>query len=240
MAANAATGKQLSTTSPNTIAVFFAAGSLAAGPDVGIEVKTGAVSSPTASIGANADDEIGVANGSTTTQTPGKTTGPNLVNVTQSPVKDAFGTILSYAESYTFDALASAASPLVLADIVTPGAFVTYDSDNTSIVCGGAGGTAGALFASWSSANPNTVTCASWLVGSTGAPASLNQQVTAISAGVQGATFPAGTTGAGPALQASSGVGAGPALTSSAGFGTLPNTHGYIGITGTSGTAQSG
>jgi hypothetical protein len=202
---------QLSTTNPDAIAGFYPAGTINAGPKVGISVQTGAVAAPSGATPTNLEDETGVANGSTTTQTPGHTAGDELVNVTQSPVKDAFGTITSYAETYTFDQpLGSAATPFTAANVNVPANFLTYDSDNTAIACTSITAVIGG---SWSSANPSSLTCVNW------GAATLNQQTTAVSAGVLG------------------GTGAAAAITDAFGF---DNTFGYQGVTGTTGTPQFG
>jgi hypothetical protein len=226
---------QLSTAQPNVVAGYFPAGFLATGPDIGISVETGAAASPNASQGWNAEDEIGVANGSTTAQKPGFTIGPDLINVTQSPVKDAFGTILTYAETYTFDQpLGTATTAFVAADVhMNAGhadGFLTFDSDNTQLVCSA---TAAAIAGSWSSANPASVTCAQWNVGTAVGPAAtLNQQTTAVLGAVIGAT------GALP-LPAASNPGAIGGFTLHDYLGN-DNSFGSAGITGTTGTPQFG
>ncbi|HZQ83436.1 MAG TPA: cell wall-binding repeat-containing protein [Acidimicrobiales bacterium] len=202
---------QLSTSNPDQIAGFFPANTINAGPKVGISVQTGAVAAPSGLTPTNLEDEVGVANGSTTTQTPGHTAGDELVNVTQSPVKDAFGTITSYAETYTFDQpLGSATTPFTAANVNVPASFLIYDSDNTPIACTSP---AAVIGGSWSSANAASITCVNW------GAATLNQQTTAVSAGVLG------------------GAGAAAAITDA--FG-MNNTFGYVGITGTTGTPQFG
>ena len=208
---------QLSTASPNTIAGFFPAGTLSTGPMVGLSVETMAVSSPNASIGQNQTDEVGVANGATTTQTPGSTAGPDLINVTQSAVKDAFGTVLAYAETATFNKpLGSATTPFLVGNVTNPGGFIIWESDNTPFACTA---TAAQILASWSSANAASVTCSSW------GAATLNQQTQAVSAGVLGIAPPGGAPGAAFVTSALTG---------------FPSTFGYQGITGSTGTPGSG
>ncbi len=224
----------LSTSSANTVAAFYAGGALSGGltgPDVGIEVAGGGASSPSATIGYNVDDEIGVANGATTSQTPGSTTGPDLVNVTQSAIKDAFGTITTYAESFTFNKpLGSAALPWTAANgaVAHELAFVIFDSDNTAFQCTDPAGT---VIGGWSSANPATVTCGvvspGAVPGSGWGAASLNQQATAVSAGVLGAPAVGGLAGGPAVVTALSGL-------------ALDNSYGYVGVTGGSGTPQFG
>jgi len=216
------TAVTLSTVGPNTVAAFFPAGTLgggaglglAGGPAVGISVAGGGASSPNAppaGVGYNQDDEVGVANGATSTQTPGFTAGPDLINVTQSPIKDVFGTITSYAESYTFDQpLGTAAAPLAVGNEAS---FFIFDSDNSAFACTDPANT---ITGGWSAANPATVTCGVIKAAGPWGAATLNQQATAISAGVLGV----GLGGAVPAVQ------------TPAALGGFDNSYGYTGVTG--------
>jgi putative cell wall-binding protein len=249
---------QASTSGPNTIGVFYPAGTIAAvtpggGPAVGISVDAAAVTSPnTLTIGTNLNDEVGVSNGSTVAQTPGHTSvGANLASIAQSPIKNAFGTITSYAETYTFDKpLGSAAAPFAGTGaggtLAGPGAasFVVYNSDNTQLSCDPVLWGKAGLDASWSAANPNSVTCGAWVITTTGAGASLNQQTTAISGGVIGVTGALPPDG-GAVAPSNTGDLPGPQLATSGpafvdALSGMPNTTAYVGITGTTGTPQFG
>jgi hypothetical protein len=138
------------------VAVTFPAGTLSGAnggaPAVGASVNAAAV---TLSGGAatNAPDEVGVTpttSGTTTTLTPGRTAGPDLVSVALTVTRDAFGAVSGVTATYTFDEavtapvntkfflyLNDAANSKATCGTATAGATATSTPNNTQVVCTG-------------------------------------------------------------------------------------------------------
>lgn len=90
---------------------------------VGASAEEGAA---TGSGGVNRDDEVGVANVTNTTRTPGVTTGPNLTAVALDRGTDQFGNTTDYRVTYTFDEPVDPAT-------VTASRFHLYLADGTRL-----------------------------------------------------------------------------------------------------------
>jgi putative cell wall-binding protein len=149
-----------STSNANQVAASFPNSVLAV--VIGASVDDTAVNNTTT--GANQQDEVGVSNANSTSVTPGRTAGPDLVAVTITAIKDIFGTTTGYSASYTFDQNIGTAST---APTTTPGSFFLWDADGTKLTCG-----APLVYSGTSSTT--TVTCVNW------GGATLGQQQSAV------------------------------------------------------------
>jgi len=143
------------------VAVDFPAGTLTNA--IGAVVRDSAVTA-TSNSQPNQQDEVGVSNASTSAQTPGFTSGPDLASVAITKgTADAFGVQPNQA-TYTFDSAATAATT-----VNNPALFHLYSAAGvrlTGATCAaGNGSTTGAL---------NTVTCTAYT--STDAVTPLNTQ----------------------------------------------------------------
>lgn len=101
--------------------------------DGSLTTATGAYVDPSAVTGfvtgnPNVTDELPLANTGTVSVTPGATSGPDLVAVTITATKDAFGNITGYVGVYSFDKRLAAGTP-------TAADFALYDADGTQLTC---------------------------------------------------------------------------------------------------------
>jgi putative cell wall-binding protein len=121
-AAIAPTNYSVSNTTPNSVLLTFAEGTLA--PAVGFSVDNDAVVAVGGSNSGlnNKADEVGASNSTTTTTTAGKTASPDLTGVKRTAATDLFGTLTgAFTFAFTFDEDVTASS----------NAFFVYNADGT-------------------------------------------------------------------------------------------------------------